>query len=198
LYNHSQFETTIFVTKYFKMAQIVNAPLMPPASRHGFFIGLALVVIQTIFYLADIKLDSGFGYITYVVLIGGLYLAIRNYRDQLNQGFITYGRSVGYGVLVAVMAGIISSVFVYILYKYIDPTIIDKLLIETEAKMEEQNLPPDQLEMAMEMNRSFFTPLAISIMSIVGYAFMGLVFSLVLSVFLKKEDASSSFDNDTL
>jgi hypothetical protein len=48
------------------------------------------------------------------------------------------------------------------------------------------------------MNRSFFTPLAISIMSIIGYAFMGLVFSLVLSVFLKKEDASSSFDNDTL
>ncbi len=181
------------------MAQIVNAPMMPPASRHGFFLGLSLVIMQTVFYLADIKLDSGLGYISYVILITGLFLSIRNYRDQLNGGFVSYGKSVGYGVLVSLMAGIISSVFVFVLYKYIDASIIDKLLIESEAKLEEQNLAPEQLEMAMEMNRKIFTPFAIAIMSVIGYVFMGLVFSLVLSVFLKKENESSgTFDNDTL
>ncbi len=180
------------------MAQTANAPMMPPASRHGFFLGFSLVVMQTIFYLADIKFDSGLGYISYLILIAGLYLSIRNYRDQLNGGFITYGRSVGYGVLVALMAGIISSVFVFVLYSYIDPSTIDKMLIEAETKMEEQNLPPEQFEMAMKINQQMFTPLVISIMSIIGYAFMGLVFSLVLSVFLKKEVEGGSYDKDTL
>jgi hypothetical protein len=180
------------------MAQPYNAPMMPPASRHGFFLGLALVIMQTVFYLADIKFDSGLGNISYLILIGGLFLSIRNYRDQLNNGTITYGKSVGYGVLVALMAGVISSVFVFVLYSFIDTNMIDKMLIEAEIAMEAQNLPPDQLEMAMDINRKMLTPISLSIMSIIGYGFMGLVFSLVLSVFMKKEAEGGSFDKDTL
>ncbi|MCB0819811.1 MAG: DUF4199 domain-containing protein [Bacteroidetes bacterium] len=174
-----------------------NAPMMPSASKHGFFLGLALILMQTIFYLADIQVNSGIGYLSYLVLIGGLFLAIKAYRDQHNNGYLKYGRAVGYGVLVSLFSGIIASVFVFILYGIIDPGLIDKLLLESENAMMDQGLDGEQLEMAMEMNKKFMTPTMMSIFGVIGQVFMGLVFSLVLAVFLKKEDANT-FENDTL
>ena len=180
------------------MTQSTYAPMMPSASRHGFFLGFALVVMQTIFYLADIKTDSVFGYLSYIILFGGLFLSVRQYRDELNSGFISYGRSVGYGVVVSLMAGIISSAFIFILYEFIDTSFLPRMLLEAEIKLEEQNLPPDQLEMALEINQKMFTPFAVSMMSILGYVFMGTLFSLVVAVFLKKEDEGfNSFNKDT-
>jgi hypothetical protein len=117
------------------MSSTLNAPMMPSASKHGVFLGLALILVQTIFYLADIRFDSGLGYLSYLVLIGGLFLSIKAYRDQFNDGFVSYGRAVGYGVLVALLAGVISSVFTFVLYEFIDPNLIDKLLLESENKM---------------------------------------------------------------
>ncbi|MEX1189938.1 MAG: DUF4199 domain-containing protein [Bacteroidia bacterium] len=178
------------------MTNAVNASMLPSASRHGVFLGLALILIQTIFYLADIRLDSGLGYLTYLVLIGGLFLAIKSYRDQFNSGFLSYGRAVGYGVLVALLAGIISGVFTFILYEFIDPNLIDKLLMESESKMLDSGIAEEQLDMAMEMNKKIITPGFLTIMGILGQTFMGLVFSLVLAVFLKKE--GNTFEQDTL
>ena len=181
------------------MSQSTYAPMMPSASRHGFFLGFALVVMQTIFYLADIKTDSVFGYLSYIILFGGLFLSVRQYRDELNSGFISYGRSVGYGVVVSLMAGIISSAFIFILYEYIDTSFLPRMLLETEIKLEDQNLPPDQMEMAMKINQKMFTPFAVSMVSILEYVFMGTLFSLVVAVFLKKEDEGfNSFNKDTI
>lgn len=178
------------------MATTSNAPMMPLASKHGVFLGLSLIVLQTIFYLIDVRFDSTLGYVTYAILIGGIFIAIRQYRDTLNGGYITYGRAVGYGVLVALLAGIISSLFTFVLYQFIDPNLIGKLILESEEKLLASGMPEDQLEMAMEMNRKMFTPTLLSIMGILGQTFMGLVFSLVLAVFLKKE--GNSFEQDTL
>jgi hypothetical protein len=178
------------------MATPTNAPMLPLASKHGVFLGLALIALQTLFYLADIRLDSGLGYITYAVLIIGLFLSIRHYRDLLNEGYINYGRAVGYGVLVALLAGIISSLFTFVLYQFIDPNLIGKLLLESEEKLLESGMAEDQLDMAMEMNKKIITPGFLTLMGILGQTFMGLVFSLVLAVFLKKE--GSSFEKDTL
>ena len=176
-----------------------QSPMMPSASRNGLFLGLALVLLQTIFYLTDIQYNSKTGYLSYVILIVGLYLSIRNYRDTVNGGMLNYGRGVGYGVLVSLMAGIISAMFVFILYTYLDSSMIDKILIDTENKLVEDGVDDSQIEQTMEVTAKMITPFTITLFSIIGMVFMGLVFSLVVSVFLRKENPhGGSFDNDTL
>jgi len=176
-----------------------QSPMMPSASRNGLFLGLALVLLQTIFYLADIQYNSKMGYLSYVILIAGLFLSTRNYRDVNNGGFLSYGRGVGYGVLVSLMAGIISAVFVFVLYTYFDPTMIDKILIETENQLVEDGMEDSQIEQTMDITAKMITPFTITLFSIIGMVFMGLVFSLVVSVFLRKENShDGSFENDTL
>jgi hypothetical protein len=182
------------------MTQSTYAPMMPSASRHGFFLGFTLVVMQTIFYLADINIESILGILLFfIILCGGLFLSARQYRDELNSGFISYGRLVGYSVVVSLMAGIISSTFVFVLYQYIDVTLIEKMLYETETTLEKMNRPPEETEMAMKFYEFAFTPLGLSIITILEYLFKGTLFSLVIAVFLKKEDEGfNSFNKDTL
>ncbi len=183
------------------MTQSTYAPMMPSASRHGFFLGFALVVMQSIFYLADINIDSILGILlSFIILCGGLFLSARQYRDELNSGFISYGRLVGYSVVVSLMAGIISSTFVFVLYQYIDVTLIEKMLYETETAFEKMNRPPEETEMAMKFYEDFLvTPIGLSIIEILKCVFNGTLFSLVIAVFLKKEDEGfNSFNKDTI
>jgi hypothetical protein len=183
-----------------EMTQSTFAPMMPSASRHGFFLGFSLVVKQTIFYLADINSQSILGVLLFLILLcGGLFLSARQYRDELNNGFISYGRLVGYSVVVSLMAGIISSTFVFVLNQYIDITLIEKLLYETETTLDKMNRPPEETEMAMKFYEFVYTPFGLSIITILRCVVNGTIFSLVVAVFLKKEDEGfNSFNKDTI
>jgi hypothetical protein len=49
----------------------------------------------------------------------GIILATRAYRDQEQGGYITYGRALAVGTLTVLFAGVITSVFTYLLvYRY--------------------------------------------------------------------------------
>jgi hypothetical protein len=75
----------------------------------------------------------------------------------------------------------------YIFLLYIDPSTIDKILEQSEQQMLESGNSDEQIEVAMEYVRKFSTPSVISIMSVLLNTFLGLVFSLVIGAFVKKE-----------
>jgi len=165
------------------------------ASRLGFFLGLILVLQQTVFYIASVDFKSNWNYINYIILIGGLYYGIKELRDKHYGGFINYGTTVGYGVLVSLFAGIIIACYIFILYTFIDPNLIDKMLVEIEnAYLETGALTDEQVDEMMVMMQKMYTPNSLSLFSIIGNVFMGLIFSLILGIILRKED--SSFDKD--
>ena len=171
---------------------------MPSASRNGLFLGIALIIYQAILYLADIGTNSAMNYLIIVVIAAGLFLCVKQYRDQEKEGFISYGRSVGYSLLVSLFAGFISAAFIYVLYKYIDLTIIDKIILESEDRILETIKDEAQAEQAIEMNKLLITPGFIAMGVVLNVFILGLVCSLILSIFLKKENFLKKFDTDTL
>lgn len=58
---------------------------------------------------------------------------LRSYRDHYNSGYISYGKSLGAGVVITVYAAIITAIYIYVLYAFIDPGLIDKSLALAEA-----------------------------------------------------------------
>ena len=56
-----------------------------------------------------------------------------------------------------------------------------------QEEMLNRGLPADQVETMSEMQRNFRTPFMMMIGSVFTYAFLGLIFSLVTSAFLKKD-----------
>ena len=155
---------------------------------YGAMYGLASSVIYLIFYFAGASVEAKSPqYIGYLLLIFFLVMGIKSYRDQDLEGYISYGRSLGTGVLIGVFGGIITGIFTVLLFTVIDPGMTQKILDSVQQKLTDEGKPEDQIQIAISWTKKFMNPGILFGFSIVGGAFMSMIFSFIISVFLKKE-----------
>ena len=82
---------------------------------------------------------------------------------------------------------IISAIFTYFLYKFIDPNLTDKMLALSEEQLVERGMAEGMIEQSMQIQKKIMTPLVMSISSIFSGVFFGTILSLIISLFTKKE-----------
>ena len=153
----------------------------------GIILGLLSIIWTLLMWFLDQTTNNTMGLIFFVVLIIGLFIGIRYYRDKYLNGFITYGQSLGAGVIIMLYYSIITAIFAYILYKFIDPNLTDKMLALTEEKLVERGLAEGMIEQSMQLQKKIMTPLVMSISGIFSGVFFGTIFSLIISLFTKRE-----------
>jgi hypothetical protein len=154
---------------------------------NGVILGIIGVVFTLILYFLDLLLNKSLSYLMLPIDLVILYFMIKSYRDSVLNGQITYGQSVGAGVIIFLYSTIISVIFSYILYKYIDPGLINKILAISEESMAKKGLPQETIDAGMSFTKKLMTP---GFMAITGLFFgmlMGTVISLLVSIFTRKE-----------
>ncbi len=154
--------------------------------NYGVTLGLVFVIYQTIMWMLGLTIENITGYIGYLILIAGIVLATKAFRDNELGGFITYGKSLATGLLVSLFASIVLSVFIYVLHKFIDPGLVDKSLAEVSRRLYEGGFTEEQIDTAMQLQERVLTPFVIAIGQLFNTVFMGFLFSLITSIFLKK------------
>jgi hypothetical protein len=159
------------------------------AMTYGAYYGLSASVAGLIFYFMGTDVQSKLPQLlSYILLIIFLFLGIKSYRDQDLDGYISYGKSLGTGVLIGLFGGIITGFFTVLMFTVIDPGLAQKIIEKAQEQMiEKGGMSDEQIEMAMSMTKKFMTPTMLFLFSIVGSAFMAFIFSLIVSVFTKKE-----------
>jgi hypothetical protein len=155
--------------------------------NNGLILGLIGVVFTLLLYFLDLMLNKTLGYILLPIDMVVLYFLIKSYRDNYLNGNITYGQSVGAGVIIFLYSTIISVIFSYILYKYIDPGLINKLLASSEESMAKRGMAQDAIDTGMAFTKKLMTPGFMAITGLVGGMFMGTIMTLIVSIFTKKE-----------
>ena len=166
---------------------------MKSALNFGAILGLILMVLSLVTYVFEMYENQAFGYLSWVVIIAGIVIGIRKYRDGVLGGFISYSNALGYGVLITLFASIIVSFANYVYLGFIDTSFIDYTLEQTEIQMIEQGQPEEAIEMAMAWTSKMVSPRGIFIMGILGTTFMGFIVSLIAAAFLKNDP--DSFEN---
>jgi len=184
------FNFALEILNVFTMEEQKENSLAKSAMYYGALIGAALVLYTFIIYLTGQTTNRFLGFVQYFIIIGGIYYAVKKYRDESLNGFISYGKALGFGTLTIFFAALIIGFFTFILYSYIDPSMIDKILAISEDAMVARGMPNDQIDMAMEWTRKFTTPLALTISTVFGLTFMGFIFNLIISLIVKKNDDS--------
>lgn len=158
------------------------------AMNYGAILGLSLIVYSAILYALNLMFIQVLGYLSFVIIIVVMFLGEKAYRDKGLDGSINYGQAFLTGLLIVVFASIISSFFSYLLYTVIDPGLVEKSLKFQEDKMiASGKYTNEQIELGMNMARKFTTPNRMLIMGILGSSFFGAIFSLLISIFIKKE-----------
>lgn len=154
----------------------------------GIILGLALVIYTLLLYFLDQTFNQKLGYVSILILIVGLVLGIKSFRDDARGGIMSYGQGVGAGTVIGLYAGIIGAIFTFLLYEVIDPDLTGKLLTFTEEKLlESGRVPEEMMDQTMEMQKKFMAPWIMSVRGIISSVFFGVVVSLIASIFLKKE-----------
>lgn len=159
----------------------------------GLITGFAGVVYSLILYFTDMIMNQGLGYVSYIILLIGIYLGTKAYRDQSLGGFISYGKALGTGVMISLFTAIISVIFIILLYTVIDTELIDKVMSMANEKNIERGLSEEQAQKAMDMGKKFFIPITAVVM-LFASVFVGFIISLITSAILKKE--GDSFNRD--
>jgi hypothetical protein len=154
---------------------------------NGLIMGLVGVVYSLVMYFLDLSLNKTQGYVFIVIEVILLFLLLKSYRDNSKFGQITYGESVGAGVIICLYYAIIMAVFAYLLYEVIDTGLIDKQIALAEETLQKKGLPQASIDTAMKMQQKILKPGIMAPLSILGNMIWGVVLSLIISIFIRKE-----------
>lgn len=168
----------------------VNAPMNRTAMKWGAIMGFAGIILTLVFYFISGKLDSKnplqmiFGF---AIIVGGLIMCVKEQRDELQNGYISFGRALGVAMLTVLFSSIISGFFTYVFLKFGATDILQNMVTEIEDKMREQGQSDEQIELSISMMSKMMQPGIVTIMGVFMSALMSLVPALIIAAVMKKE-----------
>lgn len=154
---------------------------------NGLILGLIGIVYSMIMYFFDLSFNQLQGWIFMLVQIVVLYFLVKSYRDNYLHGMISFGQSLGAGMVIFLYYAIISAIFIYLLYTVIDANLLDKQLVYMEEQLLKRGLPQEAIDMSMEIQKKILKPAIMAPVSILGSMFQGLIMSLIVAAFVRKE-----------
>jgi len=163
----------------------------------GLITGFAVIVYTLILYFSDLMLNKPASYVSYILIFAGIYLGTKAYRDQSLDGFISYGKALGTGVLISLFSAVLTIIFMVILYTVIDTDLVNRIITESQDKMLEKGMPEEQIDKAQEMTKKFFIPFMI-LGGLFVSVFFGFIISLITSAIVKKDGDSFNKDMTTI
>ncbi|AFD06049.1 DUF4199 domain-containing protein [Solitalea canadensis] len=157
------------------------------ALTYGLYMGLGLMAFSLIMYMLAIPLDSKLHYVQYLIYFVVIWFGIKHHRDQDLGGYISYGRGLGCGTLIAGVAGIIMGIYTFILFKYIDPDLVNQIFAAQEKQMLDSGQSQEQVDKMINMSKGFMQPWMMGLIVVPTVIFSGFILSLIVSAVHKKE-----------
>jgi hypothetical protein len=154
---------------------------------NGLILAMIGIVYTLVMYFLDLTMNKIQGYVFLVILVVSLFFLVKSYRDNYLHGYMTYGQAVGAGVVIFLYYAILIAVFTYILYAVIDPGLIDKQLAAAEEIMAKKGLPQEAMDAALKIQKKMMKPEIMAPIGIFGNMLYGVIMSLVIAIFAKKE-----------
>ena len=160
--------------------------------RYGLLTALVWVIVDVVLRLTGLsfKVFSVYLPMSFLVIIGGIVLAQRQYKSQhrylsWQQGFII-------GLIVMLITSFVAQVFAWTYVNFIDPDYAARMRADVQAWMESfGNIPPEKLDEAMEnmsdANVKSFSKIMTN--SSIGIVVSSILISALVALFTKHQPA---------
>ena len=159
----------------------------------GLILGLITTTYGIALYLMDLWQNKSLGYVSYVVILGGIIWSCIYYAQQMN-GNVTFGNVFAHGFKVTASLIVITVVFTFLEVKIIFPEMVDKIIDIAAKDMDKnKNLNESQINSALDMTRKFMIPFMIGGI-ILGYGIFGAISSAIGAGIAKKNPNPTPFE----
>lgn len=159
------------------------------ALNYGLLLGGINVVYSIIIWVLGLTLNKPLSYISFIFIIGLMFYGTKEYRDKYLGGYMIYGKAFNSNFLIAFYAGIITTIYTFFLFKYIDPALIEtiKQTAIDAAMQKDPNLSQEQMEQGMSKVSFFMSPVFFTISAFFGSTIFSAILALIVAIFHKKE-----------
>lgn len=177
----------------------LDTPKVSPfktALKWGVIGGIVFIIASLIkFLLAENYMATNWvdNVVQYAILLGIVIMAQIDHKKNDLNGSMSYGRSLGVGVLAVLFASIILAIYSAVFMSYILPENMMEVAIQDAILKAQESVEQNGMEMTDQIAASqekwirfMFQPSAIIFMVILGLGIMGTIFSLITSIFIKK------------
>ena len=159
------------------------------ALNFGIMLGTATVFFQLMLFVLDAHYqgDTLSSIIPLILSVGFINYGIYQFKVD-NSGFISLSEGLKVGVGIALISGIISTIYGVILTEFLDPEFMNKTFEIAKQKMLEGNkeLSIEDANQAIEMSKGFATlPIRIA-GGLIGSIFIGFFISLIGGLIIKR------------
>lgn len=129
------------------------------------------------------------GYASIIISTSFAYFAIKHYRDEINNGYITFGKALLIGILVVLFASTAFAIVDYLYTTVINPSFKDEYLRYTINTMKTE-LPAEEFEvkkaeLIAQMNA--YTPALMALHMFFTVFIIGFIISLLSSLILQRK-----------
>ncbi len=180
------------------MENITTVTPAKAAMPFGLLFGLIMIVEFVAMYVMDIDpmtnqsagmIMNLFNYLIFPVAF--IVIACNTYKKQ-HAGFASFGECLKIGVIICVIAGLLAALF-SVVFNMIFPEYMDEMFARSREMMLEQNpeMTEDQVDMALSIGEKFKNPLIAVPFTIAMFAFIGLIYSLIIGAIVKKDKPAS-------
>jgi len=165
-----------------------NRPsILRPAMTYGLIIAVVIIILAVSGWIIGLEGKNWLQWINWVAYFGALYYCLKNWRDHHNGGYIRYGQSLSAGILFMFFASVIYAFYNVVYLTWIDPTAVDRMLDIMEEAYYKQGLNEEQVSAAMGFAAKLRGPGMQFFSVIIGTTFLGVILSLIVSIFIRKE-----------
>ncbi len=158
------------------------------ALPYGLLLSLTTIVLSVIVYVMGMTYDQPWwqSLLNFVAMVGFIVYGIKAYKHD-NESYLSLGEALKMGLAIALVAGLIGSIFSYLFVTVIEPDFAVNMLEATRVKMINDNpdMTQEAMDMALGMTEKMMSPGILVAFSIVASLFMGFIISLIAGLIMK-------------
>ncbi|MEY3420362.1 MAG: hypothetical protein RIR48_647 [Bacteroidota bacterium] len=159
----------------------------------GGLVVASMLIITTTIYHQSGNIEGGaiYGYASMLLAFSLIFFGIKKYRDQNNEGNITFGTAFKMGFLITLIASTIYVITWLIDYYYFMPDFMEKYAEQTITKLRNEGAAQDVIEKTTNEMANFAelykNPFFNAMITFAEILPVGLIVTLISSAILRKQ-----------
>ncbi len=164
---------------------------MKPFVKYGLVVAGTGILISLITFIIGIdKTDAGqyIGWLNIPIMIVFMVVAIKETRLKFYNGFISFGQAFRTTAGMVLVSALVTAIFTYMYFTVINPSMVDFIHEKQEMEFIDQGMSDAEVEQALAMSTKFTTPPMMTLFTLLGGLFFGMLVGLIVSAIVKKPD----------
>jgi hypothetical protein len=153
--------------------------------------GAGMAVLLLAFYLLGFQSDrieagQSVQWLSFLVIIASLYLAVREGSQSAGSGGFSYWRGVGASTIAGLACAVVSSVYTYIHFSFIHPGFMDFYMDYLGREWRDQGLSSEQIEASEQVIQFIMKPAMQAVLNLIMTTGVGFGVGLILGAIHKR------------